>query len=378
MRLSLVLPWLVAAAAPGYLLLETKRLAEVAGRFEVEARDAHRMAEAARAERLRTPTVPPATSPDAGVPSAPAPDQGTDAIAYSQLALELATTREQLAAVKALLEQRNLEATQRAKAAADEAARRGQPMPEGVRECLTALHGCLREEGFFGPRFLRASRVGPQGLEEVEMLDADSEGIDVAVIHAARMTATLDRAAGRLELRFFEGERTVRGDHQTLPKDGFALTFADVDGRVLEARLPYLLQVAGIYPAPPADQKPRSEVDPLIRAQWLERFDGLLAKAGGDPTWHVSRFAGMEGGWFLGADLVGTDARRHVVASAHAARFSVEVDPASGVVSLWLRDGSLRRGGVESSITGEGYRVLLPNLSCKQATDAMLGMVVSK
>lgn len=371
MRLSLVLPWFVAVAAVGYLLVETKRLAEVAGTFEVAAREARREADVARAELQRSRTEAPPAAPKAQ-------DQGTDAVAYSQLALELATTQEQLAGVKALLEQRNLEATQRAKAAAADAERRAQPMPEGVRECLTALHGCLREEGYLGPRFLRASRVGPQGLEEVEMLDADSEGLDVAVLHAARMTATLDRAAGRLELRFFDGERAVRGDHQPLPKDGFALTFAGVDGKKLEARLPYLLVVEGVYPAAATDAKPRTDVDPLIRAQWLERFDGLLAKAGGDPTWHVSRFRGMEGGWFLSADLVGTDAKRLVVGGAHVARFCIEVDAASGVVSLLLRDGSLRRGGVESSITGEGYRVLLPNLSCKQATDAMLGMVVTR
>jgi hypothetical protein len=47
-------------------------------------------------------------------------------------------------------------------------------------------------------------------------------------------------------------------------------------------------------------------------------------------------------------------------------------------VSLLLRNGSLRRDGVDSSITGEGLRVLLPNLTCKQASDAMFGMVVRR
>ena len=56
---------------------------------------------------------------------------------------------------------------------------------------------------------------------------------------------------------------------------------------------------------------------------------------------------------------------------------AVEVD-ARGVVSLWLRSGVLQNEGAESSINAEGYRMLLPNLTPKQATDAMLGMVVHK
>jgi hypothetical protein len=142
-------------------------------------------------------------------------------------------------------------------------------------------------------------------------------------VHAARMTATVDRGRGRLELRFFDGERAHNGERSPLSEDGFALAFDDVDGRAIEARLPYLVRGEGAYPEPPAAaSRGATDVDPMLRRQWLERFDGLLARAGGSPQWRVMRFRGMDGGWFLTADLVATDERRHVVAGAHCARLA--------------------------------------------------------
>lgn len=367
----------MALGTIGFLVYETFRLAEVAGRFEVEAREARAAAARAMSGGEKPAAQPAAQPADRTGPPPAGPD--ADPVAYARLALELATTKEQLAAVTALLEQRNQEAAARAEAAAAAAAQANQPMPPGVRDCLTALHDCLRAEGYFGPRFLRALRVGEGCLEQVEMLDADPAGIDIAVVTAARVTATLDRGRGRLELRFFEGERARGGDRQPLPKDGWALVFDDVDGRLFEARLPYLLRVEGVYPEPsPAADRHRGDLDPLLRRQWLERLDRVLDQSGCQPAWRVTRLRGLEDGWFLVAELVGTDDKHRVVAGAHCARFAVEVDTTTGVVSLLLRDGSLRRGSVESSITGEGYRVLLPKLTCKQATDAMFGMVVKK
>jgi hypothetical protein len=98
-----------------------------------------------------------------------------------------------------------------------------------VRQCLEALHDCLRAEGFHEQRFLRASAIDDEGLRDVELLDADGDGLSVSVISAGRMTATLDRTAGRLELRFFDGHRTVDGERNTLSEDGWPLVY-DVDG----------------------------------------------------------------------------------------------------------------------------------------------------
>jgi hypothetical protein len=143
--------------------------------------------------------------------------------------------------------------------------------------------------------------------------------------------------------------------------------------------LPFLLRAEGVYHEPArGEARPATDVDGHTRGQWLERFDTLLAKSGTTPKWRLNRFRGMQDGWFLQCELVGTDDKQHVVASAHCARLAVEVDPASATVSLRLVDGVLRRGAVESSITGEGYRMLLPELTIPLAKETMIGMVVTK
>lgn len=356
--------WLVALAAVAFLLVETRRLAADAGQLEIDLR-------AARAELAnRAAPTPAATTP--------APSPAVEASDYARLALELKTTKEQLAAVTGVLAARNEQEAERAARAAALAARRDQPMPEGVRECLVALHELLRAEGYHGPRFLRAEAVGKDGLQHVEMLEPDAGGFDVAVIQAARATATVERATGRFVLRFFDGERALRGRAEPLPADGYTVVFAEVDGRAFEARLPYLVATAGEYPTPPASERPLGELDPLQRRSWVERLDQALAQGGGAPRWRVQRLRGLHDGWFLGVELVGVDDKKHVVAGASCARLAFEVDAGSGVVSLLLRDGSLRRNGVDSSITGEGLRMLLPDLDAKKANDLMFGMVVTR
>jgi hypothetical protein len=154
--------------------------------------------------------------------------------------------------------------------------------------------------------------------------------------------------------------------------------FDDVDGRFVEARLPYWVRADGSYPASAEAQRAATDVDPIVRRQWLERLDRLLAAQRTAPKWRVTRFRGLADGWFLDADLVGSDDKGRVVAGAHCARLAVEVDETAGLVSLRLLDGVLRRGTVESRITGEGTRLSIPELTCQQATDAMLGLCVKK
>lgn len=375
MRLPTVLALAILSGAVVWLAVETRRLAELAGRAEVEARHARADADAARAAA--------AVAPAAGGPSAPSPAAADgavqDPVAYARLSLELAATKDQLAAVTALLAQRNREAEQRAAEAAAVAEKLAQPMPDGVRLCLQALHDCLRAEGFTGLRFLGARSVGNEGLTMVEALECDPSGLDVAVLHAARVTATLDRSRGRFELRFFDGERVLRGERQKLPKDGFAIAFDDVDGRPFEARLPYLLAVQGAYPdSKLAEARAATDLEPPQRRQWLARLDRVLRESGVSPGWQVTRLRGLDNAWFLAGELVSADEKKRVVGGAHVARFAIECDQAAGVVSLLLRDGFLHRAGVDSRITGEGFRVLLPNLTCKQANDLMFGMVVTK
>ncbi|MBL8732451.1 MAG: hypothetical protein JNN13_08795 [Planctomycetes bacterium] len=354
-----VASWSLALLVIGLLVVETHRLAESLGRAEVAQRELQ--------QRLATAAA-----------AAPPPTVAVDAVAHAELRLELETTRQQLAAVTATLAQRNEQMARRQEQERELAQRRA-PMPEGVRACLQALHEWLRSEGFANQRFLGAGSLEADGLHEVELLDTSADGLEVAFVQAARMTATLDRVTGQLELRFFDGTRSVGGQAAPLPEPGLPLRFCDIDGHRLEARLPFLVQAVGSYPAPsPASVLPHTNLDGFTRRQWLERLDLVLGDAGMDLRWRATRLVGMDGGRFLDVDLVGTDTKRHVIATAHAAKLAIEVDRTAGVVSLLLQDGSLRREGVESTITAEGLRMLLPDLTPQKATDAMFGMVVTR
>ena len=371
----------LAVGAVVWMLVETRRLAEVAGGHEVAAREARAAAARAAAEVLRlqavAPMPAPAAAPDAAVAGAAggatAPG-AVDARTYAELRLELATTQQRLAAVEELLAQKQREAEARAAVAAAAEL----PMSEGVRTCLFALHDRLRREGFTNLRFLGASAIVDGELRDVEVLDVAADQLSVAFLRGKRMTAVLDRSISRLSLRFFEGERKVAGASTPLPEDGFAILFDGVDGPALEAALPYLVRAEGNYPPPPLGEAKVPGVDPATRAQWLERVDGLLQRAGTADRWRMARFRGMRDGWFLDVDLVASDQKNHVVGGAHCARLAVELDPKAGIVSLRMVDGVLRQAGGESSIGGEGYRMLLPKLNCKQASDAMMGIVVTK
>jgi len=369
----------VLAVVTTLLVFETKRLAEQVGTFEREAHEqrarADALAQAAAAAEVDGRQSPP-TPADGANPPDPAPEPGPALAEFTRVKLELHTTREQLAAVTALLEQRNAELQRRAEEAEQRARELLRPMPEGVRLCLQALHDCLREEGFAQQRFLRAATLDDEGLHDVELLDAAADGLGVAFVQAARMTATLDRAAGRLELRFYDGTRTAGDERAALSEDGLPMVFEDVDGRMFEARLPFLVRGEGAYPVElPSAARPATDLDIGSRRQWLARIERVLAMAKTEVRWRPTRLRGLHDGAFLTVDLVGTDDRNHVVESAHCGRAQFEVDEKRGVVSLWMHGGVLRRGGLESTIGSEGYRMLLPGLTPSQVTDAMFGMV---
>ena len=384
-----------------FLGYETLRMAALAGRLEGRAVRAERALATAHAELEAfvdgplddrpLDDRPPGDRPPADVaPStpeaddeeprpAPAPTAALGLEEFSRLQLELHTTREQLRALRALLAQRNEELERRAAASRQRAADALRPMPLGVRECLNALHECLRAEGFSEQRFLRATAIDAEGLHDVELLETAADGLGATFLTAARMTASLDRATGRLELRFYDGRRSVDGERAALPEDGFAVVFDEVDGRRFEARLPYLVRGAGAYPAPTA--APAVEpgaLDPAGRRSWAARLTRLLDRASTELEWSATRVRGLLDGRFLRVDLVGTNENGLVISSAHCARVAVELDERRDVVSLLLQDGVLRREGVESTIDDGGFRMLLPGLTPNDARDAMLGMVVAR
>ena len=359
-----LIPWLFAAVAATlvvWLTFETRATAELAGRFEVEARQAREAAAAAAAA------------------AAGAADLQTERDALLQdkgrLEADLLQWQQQHAAMAEALRQRTELAEKEVAEAAAARAAQLAPMPEGVRLCLAALHECLRAEGFSEQRFVAARGLDAEGLRDVEMVEVSTDGLRASVVHGELMVANLDRGTGRLELRFFRGHRIADGERQELPEDGYPIVFSPIDGRMFEARVPFLVHAEGVYPQAQAEVRDPALVDPATRVSWLERFDRLCASAGGADRLKVQRFTGMRDGWFLDAQVIGTDERHHVVLYGSAAQLAVEVDEEVGLVSLLLVDGSLRRGGADSKISAEGYRMLLPNVTPSQAIETMLGMV---
>jgi len=380
---------LVLLTAVAALVWETRRMAAEVGDAELAAHQASERALAAE-KLVATKSLhssPSTSGQETGVepssvsgaemqPEAVAP---VNLDAFTRLQVDLHTTRQQLAAVTKLLEQRNAELEQRRKAAAEAAKNSLKPMPAGVRLCLDTLHECLRSEGYTSQRFLRAGSLDAEGLHDVEMLESSEDGLAATFLTAKLMTAVMNREAGILQLRFFDGHRAVDGERAALPKDGFEVTFEEVEGPLFEGRLPYLVRGEGSY-ALPATEVGRlaTDVDPGTRRQWLTRLDNLLRKAETKEAWRVTRLKGMSDGYFLTVDLIASDVNNLVKSSAHCDQIAVEIDERGGVVSLLLRGGVLRRGSLESTITEEGYRMLLPGLTPKETIDAMLGMVVKK
>lgn len=354
---------LALAGAATWLVFETKRLAELVGRREVDAREARAEAAAAKA----------------GLGALTAQHAAAQA-EIARLEAEVGRTAEQLTAMAEAVRQRAQAETARAAAAKQAEALASAPIPEGVRTCLASLQECLRAEGYGQQRFVSARSLDGEGLHDVEMIETHADGFGADFVRAGRMTAELDRGKGRLVLRFHDGHRTLEGERVALPPDGWPIVFEPVDGRLFEHRLPFLVRAVGAYADPEAPTRgPQpGDLDPTTRMQWLERFDRLLAVAGTDEELRVNRLRGLLDGRFLAVQLLGTDDKHRLLSSADCARLAVEVDERAGVVSLLLQDGVLRRGGKESTITAEGYRMLLPKVTPKLASDVMLGMVVTK
>jgi hypothetical protein len=359
-------PGVIAAillAASAWLVAETRQLAERLGLAERAATDARAAGDAAAAELAAA---------DARAAAA--------AAAVARLERELIAAQSQIAAMAKIVDERAAEAARSAAERAATAARSQAPMPDGVRHCLRTLHECLQAEGFTTLRFLSARRLDDDGLHDVEVLQTDPDGLGASFVRAARMTAEVDRTAGRFVLRFFDGSRaSAGGEPAALPADGLPVGFGPIDGHWFEAKLPFLARGTGAYPAQPGDAAGgRPSLDAAVRRQWLERFDRLLGAGGTAERLRVNRFLDLTDGCFRRAQIVGTDEKNRLVLSASCDRLAVEIDERAGIVSLCLRDGVLFRGGVESTITAEGFRMLLPAVTPEQATSVMLGMVVKK
>ncbi len=258
------------------------------------------------------------------------------------------------------------------------AAARSQPLPSGVLSCLDGIHECLLADGFEGLRFLSARRLAEGELQEVEMIGGTGIGSLATVTVARRMTAELDRSAGRLSMRFFDGYRRADGVRVPLPEEGYGIELRPVTAAMWESRLPFLVRAHGEEPVGESRASVPSRVDPITRAGWQERLDTLLAESGTEVALRLVAFRDLASGRFLDARVQGYRNGQLLEVAADCAELAVEVDDAAGIVSLLLRNGVLLRHGTESVIGDQGYRMLLPELTPARAIDLMLGLVVRK
>lgn len=367
--MSRKLPWVLfalAAAAAAWLTWETRDLARRLGLAEAAARGA------------------PAAAASGAASASPGVDADAAEVAelrrqVVRLEAELAESVQRSGAIADLVQER-IAAEQRLRAEREDARRRANaPMPEGVRLCLLSLHDCLAADGFRGLRFLHARELADGELRQVELLDADPETLVSTLYLADRMTARLDRARGRLELRFHDGHRLVGAERAVFPPEGFPLELVPVSGRVWEERLPFLVRGEGAYPgSEPAPGPTEGQLDTAARLAWMERLNGLLARAGTDGRLQVKHLRGLHEARFTQVSLAGYDQRGLLQFHAAADDLCVEVDVRAGVAQLCLRNGVLHGSGGRSTISAQGYRMLLPDLTPGQATDAMLGMVITR
>ena len=252
------------------------------------------------------------------------------------------------------------------------------PPPFGVQRCILALRDCLRADGFEGMQLLRAAALDERELRDVEFLTIDRATGRTELVVASRMLVLLDRATRRGTLEFYGGVVRVDGIRSELPEGGHKVVLESIAGKLWEERLPYLVQATGSYDEASAQTQRDPTLDSETRAAWIERLDALLVDAGAEHKLRIAGFAQIADREFRSARLVGYDDRNLLALAADCEGIAIEVDARARVVSLRLRNGTLRRPGAESTIGDEGYRMLLPNLTPERASSILMGMVVER
>jgi hypothetical protein len=353
---------LAAAVLAAVSLYEGMQVAQRAGEFEIEARQA-RAAVAIEVTRAAASTKECRRLRDDGL----------------RLERELDGALEWSKALGEALAAESERREQAAVHSAAAAALVANPPPFGVQRCLLAVRDCLRADGFLRMQLLRARALEQKALLDVEFLEFDEATGSADVVVAARMAVALDRTRSEVVLRFDHGHRRRDGVRIDLPESGYEVRLAPVDGHLWEQRLPFLMQVVGEYLDPDAPARAAEDaIDARTRAIWLERLDDLLVDAGADYKLRVAGFTGLAGGAFRSVRVVGYDSGNVLALAADCEQLSIEVDQRARVVSLLLKSGTLRRQGTESSIHTEGYRMLLPNITPEKAAMTMMGMVVQR
>ena len=249
-------------------------------------------------------------------------------------------------------------------------------MPEAVRLALVAFNRCLAEDGFPEVRMLWARELDGRELRDVELMEHHRESLKTTVYLAGRVSLRFDRELGQLSVHLLGGHRLAGDGRVELSEEGQVLEFAGLDGPKWEARLGYLMEVVGAYPAADVGPSPGPSLTEPERGAWLDRFERLLRAAGTDVAYRVERVGGLRDGSFADVVLLGYQGGRALKIAIEAASMQVAVDRRDGTVALVMRGGVLRKAGGETGIGDEGYRILLPEVSRELAMEVMMGMVV--
>lgn len=248
-------------------------------------------------------------------------------------------------------------------------------LPTGVRQALTDLNDCLKQDGYGEFRFHWASKIADGELHGAEFLEYHRDRLESVLYVCGRLSMKIDRDAGTLTMELFEGSRSSAAGPQDFPEEGEPLVFTAINGPMWEARLPFLIKGIGEYPGN-ADALRLPKMDRVTKASWLEKIDHLLSLAETDLRYRLQEFRDLQAGRFTDALLLAYDQRRQLAMSAEADSLQVMIDRRAESVSLVLSGGVLRKVGGEIDIPDSGYHILLPGVSVDATIETMLGMVV--
>jgi hypothetical protein len=209
------------------------------------------------------------------------------------------------------------------------------------------------------------------------VLDHDARSMRRTWWLAARMEFALDQGKGVLSVTFRDGTCGADNGRHAIADNGETVEFKPVSAALWQERLPYLVKITGEPPPLPAAEA-GTPVDSGTRAVWLERLNLMLGMAAGERSWRVAGFETMDGAVFGKVRVQIYDRRKRLQGMGMIERLCIEIDETAGIAQVVLYGGTLQGEGGESTISRDGFRMLLTDVTPRKAIDTMLGMVQKK
>ncbi|MEZ5965361.1 MAG: hypothetical protein R3F56_16125 [Planctomycetota bacterium] len=256
-----------------------------------------------------------------------------------------------------------------------------QPLPEGLRLALEAVHDVLRRSGHAGLRFLSVRAIAEKEMRGVDLFELPDAASGAATLwRAERVDFLLDRTTNSLTIRLREGSVVRGGVAADLPDDGEAIVLLAVDGPMAEERLPFLVVASGEYARPEPAAQPQAKLDPFTAQSWRDRLNRLLSSATTPLRYRITEIEGLQDARFHGVLLLGQAEGKRLDQVAEVDRLAVVVDDAAGTVELELVGGVFHRAGGDTVLPERepGQRILLPGLTPQAAARTLTGMVLRR